>query len=1003
MLAAILTCSLPTPMLTSCADTVDNPAKPPLPSAVTLADVQDAMEGVNIDISPYVLGDETIDFWELYEDNTFTLYSVSNNEYGEELVDTVSGTWKPFIEEQNPWDEEGVMTGFEATFRSEFYGPEDSQTTRYYAFDVSEDGEEEDLLFLSDDAIFELLKTYENESDGARTRAKKVGSKSPKKAMKKLGKAVRSEKAELKKKKKLKLIEKEELVTRKKRALKKLKKAGQPSDPLYNINAKEFTRAEWRNCQEIFLYTGTGSEVDENGEAGYTIEQLPWASVSESNLPKGFCDNIIPAYGWDLVLNLCGTRNENMNYFALYNKYTGILRFFTFVPRNFNVNSGNDHNWEINISNDLAQRMQLKYALPIDNKIVNKQSIGQTGSRITMFSSPWVDHTSADGHITPRQGWWAFDVDLSLYRPEVLPIDEDIRVNMCSWANDKVTLTSEVQKVVPIPSAGSRLLNSLTGLVGQITGLGDPLKAIIDAVDDEKETDFKTTAKSLFSLGKGAYSIYQGLYDAVENAQAMGKPEANYRMVLSEKINTEGLISGARAVAGVSAPSIKFTEFDLDNTTLGQGVWNLKSSPVVYQTNYRYGYRSTIPVPGIPTPAIYWDNSLRNYDGYMCFFDPSSVEVVLNPNVLPKDKIEYMEMHAICGVRSKLAYDATDDYRTAFGIGAKEASAYKQDATYTPAVPSLTYDYFWNMKEYQEGTEFKQVSYKAPGEGENDQYLLVGRGDNDYVYEPQFIRSYESVFGAMGLRDKCAKYLPAYEVTVTLAVKLKGVKEPLFFSRIYLPEVRQFDIEHDMQKTAAYMDGYLKQQQEGLYKGHTAWLEYQVKRVKEVFTSIKDHYMNEQDFYLSGSGLQASLFDNNYSTGWSSPTSMKSRDGWEIDFKSSKAVTPKNYSLVTGGDITEHPKRNPKEWSLYAKASNGKWVKLDSRNTEKSSADALPTKSYTKKTYTIQSPGTEVYTDFKLIISSHWGDELPNLGLFGMVIGQSKEFSVALSQIEFGL
>lgn len=111
----------------------------------------------------------------------------------------------------------------------------------------------------------------------------------------------------------------------------------------YNINDEDFTPDNWREQEGIYIYDGTGTDVtDAKGRTGYTLVNMPWFEGDKlTNLPDGFCNDITPANGWEWVLNRCGSRSiKNNNFFAVYNKYSGILRFFYYLPYGFNT--GND-------------------------------------------------------------------------------------------------------------------------------------------------------------------------------------------------------------------------------------------------------------------------------------------------------------------------------------------------------------------------------------------------------------------------------------------------------------------------------------------------------------------------------------------------------------------------------------------------------------------------------------------------------------------------------------
>ena len=58
------------------------------------------------------------------------------------------------------------------------------------------------------------------------------------------------------------------------------------------------------------------------------------------------------------------------------------------------------------------------YGVPSTANVKDKSLLGPTGNgTMVNYVAPWVEMTSDDGLIVPKDGWWAFDVDLSLYRP----------------------------------------------------------------------------------------------------------------------------------------------------------------------------------------------------------------------------------------------------------------------------------------------------------------------------------------------------------------------------------------------------------------------------------------------------------------------------------------------------------------------------------------------------------------------------------------------------------
>ena len=86
MFAAILTICGATMMLTSCSDTIDNPVAPVNPGEETVSpELRQALLGLHLDPTDYIIGDEALRVWDLHENNTFTAYDLYYNDLSYQL------------------------------------------------------------------------------------------------------------------------------------------------------------------------------------------------------------------------------------------------------------------------------------------------------------------------------------------------------------------------------------------------------------------------------------------------------------------------------------------------------------------------------------------------------------------------------------------------------------------------------------------------------------------------------------------------------------------------------------------------------------------------------------------------------------------------------------------------------------------------------------------------------------------------------------------------------
>ena len=642
----------------------------------------------------------------------------------------------------------------------------------------------------------------------------------------------------------------------------------------YNINDKDITAKNWRQTEAIYIYDGVGADVkDEKGRTGYTTVNLPWyEGTKQTNLPEGFCDDVTPEMGWEWVANYCGNRSVvNNNFFALYNKYTGILRFFYYMPQG--TSTGNDHVWQVSMTDNLATHTTIPYGVPNDRTLTNKAAINQTGSGTYMdYITPWVDYRSNDGLIVPNDGWWAFDVDLSLTRPEALTDDNNIKLQMRSWDTNHTSLYSTMMAKINGEMKGSfegqtrtpLIASSSKGLFGRVGDLVKLGTKITNTVKDIYSGNAVGAIKGGVDLAKNGASLASGKTKASGGATSGtfdGTFEGTINMMMNGTINTDGVIQGSQPTVGVASPTFYLKDFETKNSLLGQGVWNLKKTPVVYAVNSQ-------------NAVFYWseDKNKYMYAGNWQFFDPSSVEVELNPHVFPEDEIEWMQVDAIAGARKEMSWKGTDPFRQAIGL--KDIANYNYttrsmgDFPYSHMYKDEINDYVFNFVgaddfdgQTIEGfsfpiqfdvvkTGFIQDNYNR-GEWDHVEQELhfFGRGTDGYIIEPQ-ITCANGVPSIGGWEDDPDRtlcidapfYFPAVEINVTVQVKLKSLDLPIILSRIYLPDYQYLQIinlemlRSDEAKVYEILDRIqAKKNLSPKTAGHTQSYDFQAARINKCF------------------------------------------------------------------------------------------------------------------------------------------------------------------------
>ena len=700
----------------------------------------------------------------------------------------------------------------------------------------------------------------------------------------------------------------------------------------FNPNDADFTRTNWRNEEGIYLYDGTGEYTltDKGRSCKFSLVPLPWYNGPKyTNLPDGFCDGITPENGWELVLNLCGNTTgslKNNNFFALYNKYLGILRFFYYLPEGYST--GNDHVWEISMSDHLAQQTLFGYGVPSD-RTLNKAALGQSGDgSYYEYVAPWVKNMSNDGLVVPNVGWWAFDVDLSMYRDGKVNLNDIISLQMRSWNKTHTTLYSAMtanidgtlKASLKLDQVKAKSSSSSKGVLMGLQAAAQAGSAIANFYSGNWAQGLTSvgqmlgTGASLAGLGGGSGSTsYSG-----------GSLDGTISLGLSGNIDTQGTISGSATTVGIASPTISMKDFDLKNSHIGEGIWNIKTAPVVYWATNIF--------------AIWYSYNPWYFCFCPYFFDPSSIEIELNPNVFPDSEIEWVEVDAICGARAErqpIFDEQNKALRSAYGVGGLTSNHYVSTMyrTINLGQDDCLWDFLYNSSD-KYGLNALNTIFTT-GQRVYDVQCswydkIQGRGIGGYAIEPQ-VRG--SVF-IDNFHDLIA-YRPFLEVNVKVLVKMKGMQQPIVLSRNYLPEIKGWDygvsFNNSVKKTRPYASKM---------KGHTDLYDYQIKRINDIIArySIPANLSTAYPGYnyipitgTSGWGIwnYDKLFDGKNDTKWDCKLFHKEDGVWFVEFMSRNPIDVKEYYLTTSNYASKY---SPKKWKLYGKLNYGdQWTLLDSK------------------------------------------------------------------------
>lgn len=793
------------------------------------------------------------------------------------------------------------------------------------------------------------------------------------------------------------------------------------NDMYYNINkegATPFTRDNWHSHNGIYMRVANNSFIDESvkdaqNRIGYYEEILPWATDCSplSHIPESICDETTPENGWALVANFCGDfYHANANYMVFYNKYQGKLRYFYFMPRDVETNNAADHNFEVLMQNGTAEHTVFGYAIPMKRKIKTPEKIkAHNGNYWVQYVTPYTDTQSKLGQLAPMKGWYAFDIDLSVYRgldtsgETSMKHDKFIKPILRGYNKSNVEMIGKMMgDITGNIDLKKCCVNSTGGVFGPLESMVGSAKDMLGFVTNAKEVYGNLMKGDILGAVEGGISVAkQGCnlvgIDYGDEKTGFGGFQGEVSMKLNGTLDFSGKITEDAIIKGTDPINQSMTQFDFDGTCLGQGVWNIEDAPVVYYTNaynewlYKqeekvtyafnddYNYEEFCNYPLRKSPFggqiegnNIWGESFETrfskapYGGVVCYFDPSSIKLALNPKLFTQKEIESAKVYATCGVRKDAKFGSTETFRDIQSLQESRVEVKDRLTYYCRPFHDAPFDALSSHKDktnMKTGTKF-DVDIVG-----GKQYGVFGRGDSDYILEAQ------PLYGQGG-----TDLMPAYEVTVTVIVIREDTGKPMVYSRNYLPEYKEMKVQEMPEiNSQNLMEGQPNNYASEVYKqqrAHIRDIYNWTRRTLHPTSGTPSCYSVDNKYRNNGScnnrsnspkECYANLFDNDLSNRWVSSygnveivrcdevyASGKSVDNgvwrdnpcWYVEFKSHFPISPKSYQLFAANDASKYPQCNPNVWYLYGKKNpKDPWIKLTSHSYNNQPQDMLPRKS----------------------------------------------------------
>ena len=375
------------------------------------------------------------------------------------------------------------------------------------------------------------------------------------------------------------------------------------------------------------------------------------------------------------------------------------------------------------------------------------------------------------------------------------------------------------------------------------------------------------------------------------------------------------------------------------------------------------------------------EKSGKPWHGLVCFFDPSSVKVSLNPQVFTADEIRTAQVTAVCGVRKGTNFDRYEQYRTAQKL--KNAKHHVNSTRQFPNRPT------------------SEAPFNAYGRGvhqfsadpvDKNEVGYIGGGDDNYLIDPVGLRGQsDTKWGDY--------YLPTYEVTVSVKIKLDSGKT-IVLSRSYLPEIKDIVL-------SSVLDYYnnLKDRKIGMPDHYMKSLyDEQVKHIGEIchwicFTPIIDngspirtsYYDSEDDCWYRKTWNDnpqcafSRLLDGDKKSKWASHVSNRyekntdnsysktvakgmNHNCWFVEFRPGFRARTKSFTL-TSSDTGDNKK--PRDIRLFGRFSClDEWEQIFMKD-----GINMPSGPNTEMTFEIPADKQNVYEEYRFEVGANCGGD----------------------------
>ncbi len=575
----------------------------------------------------------------------------------------------------------------------------------------------------------------------------------------------------------------------------------------------------WENCDTVRV----------NGEENPVA--TPWVDYSQSNIPYEIRKQCKKADGWEMAFcSLNNTATPKICFFALYNKWSGILRVFHYIadPTGYGnemvyaVWMGGEHS-----QNNAPYYNSLEYGIPSNHEMGTSLTPyadfigglrGMTQTQSQSFMTWVTPYQYFDGGGL-YAGWYSFDIDMTGYIPsgtQWRDVDDGIKLTIAPVISEHQDITLRGSLVGDIHGTfenpqmvthgGGNAMSGICGILNQITesATSSIASGANYAIAMKYATGLSEYLNPIKYYGGFACSIASCLLDVVGEDQPSSYENipGKVDMKLDAQIDLSGTIysysSTDQAIFYVTLDNIESSNGD--DGHMGRGLWSLADDPVVYidKDDLIADYDHFTIMDNMDGSG-YTASDFENYGvRFMWFFDPSSIKVNINQALF--NDVDKVNVTTTCGIYTGREAGNSDVFRQFLTLDERPTFTLHSDTTTnivrlgpdsSPTIRQATRDSLLitgNLEfettdncevVMQDGCNYRYYGYNADA------------ANKTVMVDPQVYLAYN------GSAIEMPK-APEFVVTVNVAFESNG--NTMLYSKCFVPKIQVIDRAITLQK-----------------------------------------------------------------------------------------------------------------------------------------------------------------------------------------------------------